>query len=252
MKRKRWVVKLGTGILTRPDGKLDSRQFTSITSQVAGLMAAGHQVILVSSGAIAAGMTEMGLVKRPTDTAEQQACATVGQIQLMAEYQRRFRRHGLLCAQLLLTYWDLDSRSSYRNASATLEHLLAQRKFVPIINENDAISTEEIKVGDNDRLSAHVAGLAQADRLVILSNVDGMLDREQKVIPRIRRLTPDIEAMATGTGSQRSVGGMVTKLLAAQLAAEHGVTTIIANGRNPSILPEIASGSFTGTTFSLH
>ena len=214
-------------------------------------MRAGHQVILVSSGAIAAGMTEMNLLKRPTDTAGQQACATVGQIQLMSEYQRRFRRHGLLCAQLLLTYWDIDSRSSSNNASATLERLLSQGKFVPIINENDAISTEEIKVGDNDRLSAHVAGLARATRLVILSNVDGMLDESKRVISRITRLTPELEALATGTGSQRSVGGMVTKLLAARLAAEHGIPTIIANGRNPRILPEIASGRFTGTRLTL-
>jgi glutamate 5-kinase len=147
MRKSRWVVKLGTGILTRPDGHLDPRQFAQIAAQVAGLVRRGHQVVLVSSGAIAAGMTEMGLTRRPTLTAHQQACATVGQIQLMAEYHRHFRKHKLSVAQLLLTYWDLDSRSCYRNASATLEHLLRQRRFIPIINENDALSSEEIKVG---------------------------------------------------------------------------------------------------------
>lgn len=249
----RWVVKCGTGVLTRPDGRLDSAQITRLTDQVATLVRRGHQIILVSSGAVGAGMKTMSLKRRPSRVSELQACATVGQPQLMLEYHRRFRRHGLQPAQFLLTYWDLDSRTCYRNAQATIGHLLTLRSYVPVINENDAIAADEIRVGDNDRLSAHVAVMVRASRLVILSNVDGLLDKSDggRVIPEVRRIDDRLRALASGTQSQLSVGGMATKLLAAEIAAEAGIETWVANGRAPRILLDIAGGTARGTRFRL-
>jgi len=251
---KRWVIKLGTGILTKKDGTLDGAQFNQLIAQVAALNKKGFEVVLVTSGAIGAGMEAMCHDKRPSDLVELQACATVGQIRLMAEYQKRLLKHGLHGAQLLLTYWDLDSRSCFDNARRTLQHLLERKSFIPIINENDAISGEEIKVGDNDRLSAHVAVMVEADCLVILSNVEGLLnspDATGKLIPMVRSLDPKIWALAKGTSSQRSVGGMTTKLLAAKIAAEEEIPTVIANGRDPTVLVELASGKKRGTRFIL-
>jgi glutamate 5-kinase len=251
---KRWVIKLGSGLLTRKDGKVDRAQIGRIADQVAALSRRGVQVVLVSSGAVASGMTAMGLSKRPKEARELQACATVGQPELMSEYGRRLRRHGLLAAQMLLTYWDLDSRGCTRNARATLDLLLSRRRFVPIINENDAIADEEIRVGDNDRLSAHVAALVGADLLVILSGVDGLMTRSDgtgRLIPRVARLDDSVRALAGGAGSERNVGGMVTKLQAAEIAAEGGVDTVIANGRRARVLLELAAGRKIGTRFSL-
>ena len=252
--RQRWVVKLGSGLLTRKDGRVDRARVGELVGQVAGLRRRGIDVILVTSGAIAAGMTAMGLRRRPVAVQELQACATVGQPELMAEYGRHLRRHRLLGAQLLLTYGDLDSRSRSRNARATLDHLLAQGKFVPILNENDAIADEEIKVGDNDRLSAHVAALVEADLLVILSGVDGLMTRSDgtgRLIPKVTRLDDSVRSLAGGAGSERNVGGMVTKLQAAQIAADGGVDTVIANGRRAKVLLDLAAGRRIGTRFSL-
>lgn len=250
---KRWVIKLGSGLLTRPDGKVDRIQIGRITDQVAALMKRGIQVVIVTSGAVAAGMTAMNLEKRPKEARELQACATVGQPELMSEYARHFRRHKLLSAQMLLTYWDLDSRACIRNARATLDLLLARKRFVPIINENDAIADDEIKVGDNDRLSAHVAALVEADLLVILSGIEGLMtkpDGTGELIPLVRQLAA-VRALAGGAGSERNVGGMVTKLLAAEIAADGGADMIIAHGRRPHVLLDLAAGKKLGTRFSL-
>jgi len=189
---KRWVIKLGSGLLTRKDGKVDRVQIGRIVDQVAGLHKRGIQVVLVTSGAVAAGMTAMALEKRPKEARELQACATVGQPELMSEYGKHLRRHKLLGAQMLLTYWDLDSRACTRNARATIDLLLARKRFIPIINENDAIADEEIKVGDNDRLSAHVAALVGADLLIILSGIPGLMtksDGSGDLIPPSARST---------------------------------------------------------------
>jgi len=249
----RWVVKCGTGILTRQNGQLDSAQITRLTAQVATLVRRGHQIVLVTSGAVGAGMRSMALRGRPSKVSELQACATVGQPQLMLEYYRRLKQHGLQPAQFLLTYWDLDSRTCYRNAQATIEHLLSRRSFVPVINENDAIAGDELRVGDNDRLSAHVAVMVRATRLVILSNVDGLLDTadDGRVIPLVRRIDDRLRALALGTQSELSVGGMATKLLAAEIAAEAGIETWIANGRRPRVLLDLARGRGLGTRFQL-
>lgn len=249
--KKRWVIKLGTGILTCSNGILDGKQFTQLTQQILKLRSRGIELIIVTSGAIGAGMQAMKLNRRPQALSELQACATVGQIALMTEYQKRLSRQGYQAAQMLLTYWDIDSRNCYENAQRTLALLLKKKKFIPFINENDAISGEEIKVGDNDQLSAHVAVMVKANKLIILSNVDGLLDSKQQVIPEIKKIDQTITALATGTPHERSVGGMVTKLHAAKLAARYGVETIIANGRNPKILSQIAQNKFVGTRFRL-
>jgi glutamate 5-kinase len=251
---KRWVIKLGSGLLTRGNGRIDRAFVRDLVDQVAALKRRRIEVILVSSGAIAAGMTALGLARRPRATRELQACATVGQPELMAEYGRHLRRHGLLGAQLLLTYGDLDSRTRSRNARATLDHLLARRRFVPILNENDAIADEEIKLGDNDRLSAHAAVLAGADRLVILSGIPGLMTRPDgtgELIPLVRGIDARIRALAGGAGSERNVGGMVTKLLAAEIAAAGKVETVIADGRRPRVLADLAAGKAVGTRFRL-
>jgi glutamate 5-kinase len=251
---KRWVIKLGSGLLTRKDGKVDRAQIARIADQVAALTKRGIEVVLVSSGAVAAGMTAMKLSKRPRDARELQACATVGQPELMSVYGKNFAKHRLLSAQMLLTYWDLDSRACTRNARATLDLLLSRKKFIPIINENDAIADEEIKVGDNDRLSAYVATLIEADLLIILSGIDGLMtkaDGSGKLIPAVKKIDHSIRSLAGGAGSERNVGGMITKLQAAEIAAEGGVDTIIANGRRKNVLLDLAAKKKIGTHFSL-
>jgi glutamate 5-kinase len=251
---KRWVIKLGSGLLTRPDGKVDRIQIGRIADQVARLMKQGIEVVIVSSGAVAAGMTAMELDHRPKDARELQACATVGQPELMSVYGRHFQRHKLLAAQMLLTYWDLDSKACTRNARATLDLLLKRRHFVPIINENDAIADEEIRVGDNDRLSAHVASLVEADLLIILSGVQGLMTKSDgtgELIPTVKKIDESIRGLAGGAGSERNVGGMITKLQAAEIAAEGGVDTIIAHGRKKDVLLGLAANKKLGTRFSL-
>lgn len=253
MKTKRWVIKIGSGLLTTDDGRIDHARFADLAAQVRALMDAGVEVVLVSSGAIASAMALMGLTERPKAAADLRACATVGQIELMAEYRRNFAGHGLLPAQLLLTYGDFDSRSCHRNAAATLDRLLGLKRYVPVINENDAIADDEIKFGDNDRLSAHVAGLCRADKLIILSGIDGLLTKLDGAGEVIREVTnlDAVRPLANGTTGRTNVGGMTTKLLAAEIAAETGCETLIANGRTPGILAAIASGNFLGTTFRL-
>lgn len=253
MKHNRWVIKIGSGLLTCEDGRIDAARFADFAAQVRSLMDAGVEVVLVSSGAIASGMTLMGLEARPKSASALRACATVGQIELMAEYRRHFAPLGLLPAQLLFTYADFDSRTCHRNAAATLECLLGARRYVPVINENDAIADDEIKFGDNDRLSAHVAALCGAQRLVILSGIDGLLTKLDGSGEVIREVT-DLEAvrpLAGGTTGRTNVGGMTTKLVAAEIAADAGCETIIANGRTPGILAAIARDDFLGTRFRL-
>ncbi|VVM06827.1 glutamate 5-kinase [Methylacidimicrobium tartarophylax] len=248
----RWVVKLGTGILSTPAGDLDLPQIRRLVQQVAILEGQGLEIVLVSSGAIGSGMGLLGYRRRPTAIEELQACAAVGQPQLMRLYEELFSERGFHVAQLLLTYLDLDSRTLYENAQKTIEHLLARGVFIPVINENDVVSYEEIKFGDNDRLSAHVAAMVQADKLIILSNVPGLRERNDdggRIIPLVERITGEIEAMAGKTRSERSVGGMVTKVDAARIAGSAGIPMQIADGRETEILQRIAAGESVGTLF---
>ncbi|MEZ0296055.1 MAG: glutamate 5-kinase [Candidatus Methylacidiphilales bacterium] len=249
---KRWVVKLGSGILTNAEGKLDLPQIKQLVRQVVQLEEMGYEVTIVSSGAVAAGMGTLKLVKRPTVMRELQACAAIGQPKLMALYDELFAEHEFHVAQLLLTYLDLDSRSLYANTQNTLNYLLGLKRFVPIINENDVVSYEEIKFGDNDQLSAHVAVMISAERLIILSNIHGLAmnpDGSGELVRRVKKVDASIEALAGTTQSERSVGGMVSKLKAARVSAAAGVTMQIANGREPDVLVRIGHGEEIGTVF---
>lgn len=252
MAAQRIVLKFGSGILARPAGDaLDERQFRRLAGAVAGLVKSGAQCVIVSSGAVAAGMPVLGLKARPADLATRQACAAAGQSKLMGLYSSMFGAHGIEVAQLLLTHGDLDSRMRRLNARNTLERLLERGRMVPIVNENDSVAVEELRFGDNDQLSAEVAELARADLLVILTSVDGLMDRKGALVP----VVPDIDAVEGLVREEKgklSVGGMVTKLQAVRMAVGAGITTVIANGRKPAALAAIArgrTGKGTGTCF---
>jgi glutamate 5-kinase len=248
----RIVVKLGTGVLTDSHKLIDPAQLEQIVAQVAGLRRAGKEVVVVTSGAVGAGMGALGYGSRPTDLAEKQACAAVGQTRLMAVYEKLFGLHGLVVAQVLLTHDDLEHHERHLNARNTLVTLLA-RGVVPIINENDAVSFTEIKFGDNDKLSALVASLLPADLLVILTNVDGVIEhfgaQNARTIPVIEKIDSAIQEMAGGTTSETAVGGMKSKIEAAKIAVRSGIPLVIASGRNTGILAQILAGQECGTLF---
>lgn len=245
----RLIVKFGSGILSSPKGtSLDRRQFARLSAEVAALVEAGHECLIVSSGAVAAGMDALGLAERPRELAARQACAAVGQTRLMELYGKMFARHGLHVAQLLLTHSDIDSRIRHVNARNTLEQLFGRRNVVPIVNENDSVAVEELNLGDNDRLSAEVAILVEADRLFLLTSVDGVLDADGKVIAQVR----DISAVAAFVRQEKgrlSVGGMTTKLQAVKIATDAGIRAHILNGRTPGLLLAALAGEKVGTFF---
>jgi len=211
--------------------------------------------VLVTSGAVGAGMGALGYEKRPNELAELQACAAVGQSRLMATYAELFARHGLDVAQVLLTHDDLEHHERHLNARNTLVTLLG-RGVVPIINENDAVSFTEIKFGDNDTLSALVAALLPADLLVILTTVDGVIENfgkaNPKTIPIIEKIDSDLEKIARGTDSDTAVGGMASKVQAAKIAVRSGIPLIIASGKKKSVLAKILAGESEGTLFVAH
>ncbi len=248
-KSRRIVIKFGSGILTKSSGVgLDTEQFETLVHAISGLRAAGHQVIVVSSGAVAAGTMAFGMTTRPTDTATLQACAAVGQTRLMRLYESMFREHGLLVAQLLLTFDDFAQPARRANLENTLNRLQDFPNVVPIINENDSVATEELKVGDNDQLSASVAVIARADLLILLTAVDG-LEANGEVL----RQVDDIESVLSHVRDEKgrlSVGGMATKLKAVKTAVEAGIETLIANGRNPLQMVQLAAGGGVCTRFS--
>ena len=249
----RIVVKFGSGILANARGTaLDQRQFARLAGEIAGLVQAGHECVIVSSGAVAAGLAELGLKERPDDLSSKQACAAIGQSKLMQLYGTMFAPHGLVVAQLLLTYRDIDSRVSHTNAQNTLRRLFEQKHVVPIINENDSVAVEEFgKFGDNDKLSAEVAVLVKADMLILLTSVDGLLDADGKTV----RVVEDIDAAASLARQEKgkfSVGGMISKLQAVKLAVEAGIATHIASGRKAGRIPGIVAGQPLGTRFVAH
>jgi glutamate 5-kinase len=245
----RIVLKFGSGVLANPEGTgLDEAQFRRLTSEVADQVRAGHECLIVSSGAVAAGLGALGLHERPEDLAARQACAAVGQSKLMRLYDSMFNEHGLNVAQLLLTHGDLDSRTRHLNARNTLERLFERKCVVPIINENDSVAVEELKFGDNDRLSAEVAMLARADRLILLTSVDGLLDASGKTVPRVE----DIESVGNLVRQDKgrlSVGGMTSKLQAVKCAVEAGIPTWIASGCKAAQITAICAGREAGTRF---
>jgi glutamate 5-kinase len=232
---KRIVIKIGSSLF-RTGNELDFSFVQSIVRQIVGLKQEGREILLVSSGAIALGMSLLKLAARPKELSQLQAVAAVGQNQLMDMYRGLFEKDNCLCAQLLLTWEDFDSRKRYLNAKNTLLTLL-KLGCIPIINENDTVSTEEIKFGDNDRLSALVATSVSADLLVILSDVDGLLGEDKKTPVRIvDEITPKIKKLACPTQKATCVGGMITKLEAARIAIDSGIPCVIANGRQKDIV----------------
>ncbi len=248
----RLVVKLGTGVLTDSHKQPDPAQLEQVVAQVAALRKSGKEVVLVTSGAVGAGMGALGLDKRPTDLAELQAFAAVGQSRLMATYADLFARHGLNVAQVLLTHDDLEHHERHLNARNTLVTLLG-RGVVPIINENDAVSFTEIKFGDNDKLSALVASLLPADLLVILTTVDGVIENfgspNSKTISVVEKIDSVLEKLARGTDSDTAVGGMKSKIEAAKIAVRSGIPLVIASGKKKGVLAKILGGEDEGTLF---
>ena len=249
------VVKVGTRVLTREDGQLDEGRIDQLVEQVHHVMATGRKVVLVSSGAVGAGMGRLGLTSRPTDLAHLQAVAAVGQSILVEAYERSLHKHGRHAAQILLTAEDLEDRTRYLNARNTLVTLL-ELGAVPIINENDTVAVEELQTtfGDNDRLAAIVTNLIRAPLLVLLSDVDGLYDGDprlpgSKVIPTVDRLDESILGLVRDHLGGLSKGGMASKLEAARLATTGGENVIIACGRSPDVLPRIVAGEPIGTLF---
>lgn len=249
---QRIVVKLGTAVLTDDRKQPDHAQMGQLVAQIARQCRAGREMVIVTSGAVGAGMGVLGCSKRPEVLAEQQACAAVGQSRLMAVYEKLFAAFHLNVAQVLLTHADLQDRERHRNARNTLVTLL-KRGIVPIINENDAVSTTELKFGDNDRLSALVAALLPADLLVILTSVEGVMENfgkaNERVIPAIEAIDKRIEALAGGTQSATAVGGMKSKIQAAKIVVRTGIPLVIAPGRSRTVLQEVLAGAEVGTLF---
>jgi glutamate 5-kinase len=251
------VVKVGTNVITRGDGTLDLERVAALVEQVQRLRESGRRVVLVSSGAIGAGVGRLALGKRPTDLRELQAAAAVGQCALMATYEECFLRHGAHVAQLLLTAGDFENRTRYLNARNTLLTLL-DWNCVPVINENDTVSVAEIRFGDNDQLAAMVTNLLQAPLLILLSVVDGLCvgdprtDPAAGVLPTVTHIDESITSLAGASRSTLGTGGMKSKLKAARLVTSAGESVLIANGGQPGILDEIRSGASVGTLFLPH
>lgn len=245
------VVKLGTGILTTRGGHLSPSQIRNLASQVRKLAQKRVKVVLVSSGAIAAGVARLGLKTRPSGIHDLQACAAVGQNLLMHHYETAFSRVGLVVGQVLLTHGDFLDENRRENARATLLRLL-KLNVIPIINENDVVSYAEIKFGDNDQLAAQVHKLVHADATILLSTVDGFFVRDgkkQKLLATVSAITSSLAKHAGDSGSERSVGGMKSKLLAARLVNATGKPLVVASGRVKDVLPRLLRGEELGTIF---
>lgn len=254
---KRIVVKVGTSSLTHSTGLLNLNRIENLVRQLSDVHNRGIEVILVSSGAIAAGIGKLGLKARPKTIPEKQAAAAVGQGILLHMYEKLFSEYGKVVGQILLTREDISHRMRYLNASNTFYALLEQG-VIPIVNENDAIVVDEIKFGDNDTLSAMVSSLVNADLLVLLTDIDGLYDSNPKTNPSAKfihtvdKITDEIVASAGGAGSSLGTGGMITKINAGKIATASGSSMIIANGDTPNILNNILDGKEVGTFFKGH
>jgi len=250
---KRVVIKIGSGVISNTAG-LEKSQIEAIAKDVCGLLDRDLEVIIVSSGAVAAGKGQLGIVGRPQTIPQKQAAAAIGQTRIIRDYKETFQGLNYNVAQVLLTRDDLSNRRRYLNARNTVMTLL-EYGVTPIVNENDTVVVEEIRFGDNDNLSALVTTLVEADLLIILSDVDGFYDRDPtddpaaQLIPIIERVTPDIEALGGNSNGDLGTGGMSTKLKAAKRAALSGVGTLIVNGRTPDILKRTFAGEEVGSYF---
>lgn len=249
------VVKVGSSSLSNPSGGLDRDKLQHIVDELAGLHREGVSLLLVSSGAVAAGFNKLGFRRRPRSIAARQAAAAVGQGILIEEYTHRLQQHGITAAQILLNRSDFSDRTRYVNAFNTLT-LLLRKRILPIINENDTVSVDELTFGDNDRLSALVAGMVKADLLILLSDVDGLYDanphqvREAKLISDVPHITPEIERMAGDAGSPFGTGGMRSKVEAAKIATASGVPVFLGRADRPGIVRDAYHGRARGTYFS--
>lgn len=247
------VVKVGTSTLAHATGKLNIRRTGALCRVLSDLKNAGHEIILVSSGAIGMGLGKLSITEKPKDIPTKQAAAAVGQCELMYTYDRLFTEYNHTVAQILLTSEDFNAPDRHENFNNTLQRLL-QLGVLPIINENDTVATKEIKVGDNDTLSALVAVSAQADLLVILSDVDGLYsanpktDKNAVLVEEVFGISEETLQTAGGAGSHLGTGGMLTKLYAAQICQNDGCDMVIANGKNPDILYQIIDGKKGGYT----
>jgi glutamate 5-kinase len=254
----RVVIKVGTSTITYDNGRFNLTNLEALCRSLANQMNKGREIVLVSSGAIGVGVGRLRLPGKPRTIREKQAVAAVGQCELMSMYSRLFSDYNYVVAQVLLTKDDIDDGTTRQNICNTFEALL-EKEIIPIVNENDTVSTVEIyhngTFGDNDSLSAIVAALIKADLLIILSDIDGLYDSDPKInnaarlIPTVHRIDEEIERKAGGEGSKRGTGGMRTKITAARIAAEAGLDTVIANGAHPHIIDQILEGEEIGTYF---
>ncbi len=252
---KRLVIKIGSNILASKDSGLDLARIQKISDDISTVQDRGHEVVIVSSGAVAAGMKKLDLKEKPRDIILKQAAAAVGQSSLMWAYEKCFGAHRKKVAQILLTRDDLADRKRYINSRNALLALLSYG-IIPVINENDTVATDEIRFGDNDHLAALVAGLIEADRLVILSDVDGLFTEDPRVNPdavlirTVAEITPELEEKAGGAGTAVSTGGMYSKVLAAKRAVHRGIAVNIVNGRTPDVVSSLLGGVHRGTEFA--
>lgn len=250
----RIVIKIGTSTLAHKTGMLNIRLVEALCKTVADIKNAGHEVILVSSGAVGMGVGKLSLKERPKDVPGKQAVAAVGQCELMYTYDKLFSEYNHIVAQLLLTATDFEDERRHTNFTNTMSRLM-KLGVLPIINENDTVATEELGIGDNDTLAAFVAVSVRADLLVLLSDIDGLYTGnphthpEAKLIPVVDAVTREIEALAGGSDSGLGTGGMATKLRAAKIVTEAGIDMLITNGINPAVLYDIVEGKPVGTRF---
>jgi glutamate 5-kinase len=253
-KAKRIVIKVGSAVVTTETGRLDRKRLAAITGQIADLKTAGHQVMLVTSGAIAAGLERLRVNERPLAIPELQAAASVGQGLLLQQYTNLFEERGIHVGQVLLTQYDITHREHYLNAANTFAKLL-EYGVVPIVNENDTTVVEEIKFGDNDTLAALVTNLTKADLLIILSDIEGLHTADPRkngnaeLIAEVESITPDIEKIAGGAGSVFGSGGMLTKIKAAKIVTLAGAGMLLIDGRKPKSLAKAMAGEDIGTYF---
>lgn len=246
---RRIVVKVGTHALAKKTGRPDYAALRRVVSGICALNDLGHEVIFVSSGAVAAGVESLGLKRRPTDVNDVQMCAAVGQARYITEYEELFGEKGVQIGQVLLTHADFDDRRRAANVRRVLDHLV-KNGIVPVINENDVVADEEIKglaFGDNDQLSALIARLVCADALVLLTTVDGLLDDQGRRVPEIYSLRDALKLVKAGEKGFLSKGGMDSKLKAVKIASEAGANVVIANGRKSGVLEAVLSGRDIGT-----
>ncbi|WHX41095.1 glutamate 5-kinase [Mesobacillus sp. AQ2] len=254
-KIKRVVIKIGSSSLTSMHGEISRRKLENLANQIVALKDAGYETAVVSSGAVAAGYRKLGCIERPTSLPEKQAAASIGQGLLMESYSELFLSHGYVASQILITRSDFANENRYNNMKNTLNVLL-ERGIIPIINENDTVTVDRLRFGDNDTLSAKVAALIEADQLIILSDIDGLYDAnpnsnpEAKLLDKVRGITPEIEAAAGGSGSAVGTGGMKSKISAVKIAMASGIDSFLGKADSENILMKAVTGSAKGTYFN--